>query len=225
MPELGNSVSSMVMSESPQENEPEYAKRMSWRLIIGFAVLGLIAAAIVLFMVTREVVPDGSIIDVRKLKQGEELQQGEYQRIDSPAGSLIIYRRTPSEVVDVNAYLDYLVDPNSLDSEQPSRARNEYRSSNTDYFIFYPNAVKSGCRIRYNAPSDFEYDEYYTPAPIHQSSHFSESCNRNLYDVSGRVLRTSNYTNELNLTVPKLKWLSDFRVQILDKKPVTEPQS
>lgn len=146
----------------------------------------------------------GQVFDVK------EMEPSSLKRFETQDGGQIwVYRRSDKEVAEINALAQYLVDPRSIESSQPSDLRNAFRSVKEEYFVFYPIAVKTECAVKYSPPSEFSYDEEYTRAPIHKYGHFREPCFGNLFDTAGRVLKIAEYHDEKNLSVPKVNWVSD----------------
>lgn len=146
----------------------------------------------------------GQVFDVK------DMEPSSLKRFEIEDGSQIwVYRRSDKEIAEINALAQYLVDPRSIDSAQPSDLRNAFRSVKEEYFVFQPITVKTACAVKYSPPSEFSYDEEYTRAPIHKYGHFREPCYGNLFDTAGRVLKIAEYHEEKNLSVPKVNWVSD----------------
>jgi len=51
-------------------------------------------------------------------------------------------------------------------------------------------------------------------AAISTLPYFTEPCEGRTWDTSGRLYRRSNYPLEKNLIVPKVRWVSEFKVLI-----------
>jgi Rieske Fe-S protein len=181
-----------------------------------FSVVALLGAYTTLnFFVERldkktEIV--GVVYDV------EGIEPGQYKRFTTSQGELWVYRRSVKEIAEVNALAQYLVDPRSVDSQQPSNLRNAFRSEKEEYFVFNPITPKQGCAVKFSPASEFGYDDDYTRAPVHKYGHFREPCNGNLFDTAGRIVKIASYSGELNLTVPHIKWLSATQFQLSSQK-------
>lgn len=139
----------------------------------------------------------------------KDMESGSIARFETDKGEQIwVYRRTDREIAEINALAQYLVDPRSIDSSQPSDLRTKFRSVKEEYFVFNPITLKTECAVKFSPPSEFSYDEEYTRAPIHRYGHFREPCYGNLFDTAGRVLKIAEYHNEKNLSVPRVDWIS-----------------
>lgn len=145
-----------------------------------------------------------------------DLAPGEFDVLTVNGQTLWAYHRTDKEIEQINRLSPFLVDPLSIESKQPETARNRFRSAKQAYFIFYPESPVLSCQVKFNAPSEFEYDELYTAAPIHEYTHFREPCEGHLFDTAGRVLKTGDYNGEKNLPVPNIIWTGDNKFVFLE---------
>lgn len=145
-----------------------------------------------------------------------DLEPGEFSILNINGKILWAYHRTEKEIEQISRLDPFLLDPLSIESQQPETARNRFRSAKRAYFIFYPESPVLKCRVKFNAPSEFGYDELYTVAPIHEYTHFREPCEGHLFDPAGRVLKTGDYNGEKNLTVPDIIWTGDNKFVLLE---------
>jgi len=131
-------------------------------------------------------------------------------------GPASIYRRTKTDRRDINEFAYLLQDPQSIYSKQPNNKQNRWRSTNTEYFIYYSFAPKRGCPINFNKPKKFDIS-WYEPPEVEALEHlpyFTEQCEGRTWDTSGRLYFRKGYPKEFNLTVPKTNWVSSTNVQV-----------
>ena len=141
-----------------------------------------------------------------------DMRPGETRAI----GRAAAYRRAEADKKSIDAFEALLFDPNSDQSAQPANAKNKWRSSNPDFFIYLPWAPKRLCGIEFIEPLRKIH-----PAPsfpefvvLKSMPHFVEPCNARFFDQSGRVLSRSGWPEEGNLIVPDTVWVSDKEVLV-----------
>ncbi len=139
-----------------------------------------------------------------------DIAPGEIRR----CGSSFVYHRTMSDKSSINNFTHLLDDPTSTQSEQPDSLRTEFRSENEDYFIFKPWAPNRHCVVELmeplkNAPWNPPEQKALETLP-----YFTEGCEGRTWDTSGRLYRRIGYPVERNLIVPKVRWVSKYKVLI-----------
>lgn len=131
-------------------------------------------------------------------------------------GRAVVYRRTDEDRAAVTKYLDLLVDPDSVQSKQPEKVQNRWRSENPDFFIFMPWAPTRGCGVTLNRPGSHAQDIAESEA-LKELAYFREPCDGRTWDTSGRLYKRPGYPPEKNLIVPQVKWISKTRILVYIK--------
>ena len=126
---------------------------------------------------------------------------------------LYAYRRTNQDKQNIDQYVHLLEDPNSDKSKQPESARNQWRSENEDFFIFFASAPERGCSVELKTifnrswkPQEYE--------AIKELPYFIEQCESRTWDTSGRIYSRKGAFSEYNLEVPRVEWLSNSSVRV-----------
>jgi len=127
-----------------------------------------------------------------------------------------IYKRTEHDKSNIKTFAYLLSDPQSIYSKQPKSTKNIWRSENSDYFIYYSWAPKKGCPITLKETINIQNNWYHPPEleALKILPYFTEQCEGRAWDTSGRLYHREGYPKELNLTVPKHKWVSSISVNI-----------
>ena len=129
-------------------------------------------------------------------------------------GRFSIYRRTPKDRSVVQEYIHLLADPGSAESEQSDTAKNEWRSENPEYFVFLPWAPERGCGVQLVTTGPGFLWDVPEAAALKELPFFTEPCEARAWDTSGRLYHRRGYPPERNLTVPKVRWMSDSEVLV-----------
>ena len=185
---------------------------MNRRSLLSFAVLGTVAIGVAMTAIPfakSMYVSAGrenaawTTCDVSGLPAGEMMT----------CGYAMIYHRTENDKSMVAKYAHLLADPKSLASEQPSGALNPWRSEREDYFIFRPWAPVRHCgvELRKVPPHWWEPPEL---EALKELPYFTEPCEGRAWDMSGRLYQRKGYPPEMNLIVPKVKWVSESKVLV-----------
>jgi len=134
------------------------------------------------------------------------LEPGQMMTVEWRGKPVWVVNRTPEMLRDVKACDDRVADPASKRSEQPSYARNEYRSLKPEYLVCVGICTHLGCSpvgVLKAEPEPFAADwkgGFYCP------------CHGSLYDLAGRVYKNKPAPD--NLVVPPYKFLSDTKLVI-----------
>ena len=117
-----------------------------------------------------------------------------------------IVHRTKEMLAAVRADDERVADPSSDNSEQPSYAKNEYRSRKPEYLVLVGICTHLGC-----SPVDRLKAE---PQPFEADWHggFYCPCHGSLFDLAGRVYKNKPAPD--NLVVPPYKFVSDTTLLI-----------
>lgn len=129
-------------------------------------------------------------------------------------GWAMVYRRTPLDKSSVRQFEYLLADAHSNESKQPESLRNQWRSESQDFFVLKAQAPARGCGVELKNPGVPQGWEPAEKAAILALPYFTEPCEGRTWDTSGRLYRRPNYPMEKNLTVPKVRWVSEFKVLI-----------
>ena len=109
--------------------------------------------------------------------------------------SILVVRRSAETIGSLQASLDQVQDPLSLDSNQPDYARNTLRSRHPQYFVSYAIGTDLGCTLK-----------------VLQDS-LQEICGRASYDLAGRALKGENEFS--NLSIPDYNFTNNFSTLII----------
>jgi ubiquinol-cytochrome c reductase iron-sulfur subunit len=137
-----------------------------------------------------------------------KLELGQMIRVKWRGKPVWIVNRTPEMLDSLTVLTPELRDPDSIESEQPEYAKNEYRSIKPEYAVLVGICTHLGCSPTYRpdvAPADLGPDwlgGYFCP------------CHGSRFDIAGRVY--SGVPAPLNLPVPPHRYLSETEVLIGD---------
>ena len=134
-------------------------------------------------------------INVSKLEAGQQVV-AEWR-----GKPVFIVRRTKEMLKDIEAEDGRVRDPKSKESEQPSYAKNEFRSREAEYLVLIGLCTHLGCSPKYHPeviPMDFDAKwkgGYYCP------------CHGSRFDLAGRVYK--GVPAPTNLVVPPYSFKGD----------------
>jgi ubiquinol-cytochrome c reductase iron-sulfur subunit len=138
-----------------------------------------------------------------------KIELGQMIRVKWRGKPVWVVNRT-QKMLDVLPTLDsQLRDPESLESEQPDYAQNEYRSIKPEYAVLIGICTHLGCSPTYRpdiAPADLGKD---------WKGGFFCPCHGSRFDLAGRVFK--GVPAPLNLVVPPYRYLSDTELLIGDE--------
>jgi ubiquinol-cytochrome c reductase iron-sulfur subunit len=138
-----------------------------------------------------------------------KIELGQMIRVKWRGKPVWVVNRT-QEMLDILPTLDsQLRDPESLESEQPDYAQNEYRSIKPEYAVLIGICTHLGCSPTYRpdiAPADLGKD---------WKGGFFCPCHGSRFDLAGRVFK--GVPAPLNLVVPPYRYLSDTELLIGDE--------
>jgi len=138
----------------------------------------------------------------------KHMRPGELHKLDF---GLWVYRRTADDLAALGTYERYLADPLSQKSQQPHALANLWRSDSREYFVFRPGAPKRYCSVEFVPANTRSYDSFPEGHIVSKLNHFYEPCDGRTFDASGRVFTRKEWPEELNLTVPKVKWVTETK--------------
>ena len=122
------------------------------------------------------------------------LQPGEMLTVEWNNQPIFILRRTLKMMQDLQNKVSELRDPLSLVDQQPSYAKNIYRSINPEFAVLVGICTHLGCVPQYQENiANVEQDGFYCP------------CHGSCFDSAGRVFK--NVPAPINLAVPPYHFL------------------
>jgi ubiquinol-cytochrome c reductase iron-sulfur subunit len=138
------------------------------------------------------------------------LQPGELRVFEWRGKPVWVLRRTKEMLESLKAVVPNLTDPESKHSEQPSYAKNEYRSLKPEYMVMEGVCTHLGCSPQLK-PADAKAEMggdwvggFYCP------------CHGSKFDYAGRVFRGAPAPT--NLVVPPYTFASDLALVIGEDK-------
>ena len=137
-----------------------------------------------------------------------KLEPGQMIRIKWRGKPVWIVNRTQNMLDTLPSLLQNLSDPDSVESEQPEYALNEYRSIKPEILVLIGICTHLGCSPTYRpdvAPADLGDD---------WKGGFFCPCHGSRFDIAGRVY--SGVPAPTNLPVPPHRYLSENEILIGD---------
>jgi hypothetical protein len=178
-------------------------KKLLSRLVYLTAIIGLIFAAVpfVNSLNPGEKAKNDAWVkcDLSELQEGEIMQ----------CGLAEVYKRTEIDKLSVSKYASFLEDRESKNSGQPEDLKNEWRSSDKNYFVYRPWAPIRGCKIEFMKAGLLQNWEPPEAVAMKNLPYYFERCEGRAWDMSGRLYHREGYPPEKNLIVPKTKWVSE----------------
>lgn len=137
-------------------------------------------------------------VDISKLEPGAQLT------VEWRGQPIWIINRTPETIKQLNKLDNQLRDPESKENQQPTYAKNLYRSIKENYLVLVGLCTHLGCVPTYRP--DFGGVEPNWPGG------FFCPCHGSKFDLAGRVFK--GVPAPLNLLVPPYKFISDTVIMI-----------
>ena len=192
------------MNHSDEEDNIDWQKRKL--LKAGACMLGGVGILAAMYPFIKSLEPTdeqlaahGTVtVDIRTLHQGEQIT------VAWQAKPVWIIRRSPSELAELTLANPDLLDPNSIQDQQPHFAQNAYRSLRPEILVLVGLCTHLGCIPNF-AP------QAHSIAP-NWSGGFLCPCHGSRYDLAGRVFK--NMPAPLNLAVPPYHFLDEHTVVI-----------
>ena len=110
-----------------------------------------------------------------------------------------ILRRTPDMLLQLQKVNPFLRDPDSLVPQQPSLAKNVFRSIKPDYLVLVGLCTHLGCSPKYKQAEQGSTSD--------DAGGFYCPCHGSRFDLSGRVFK--QVPAPINLLVPPYRFISD----------------
>jgi ubiquinol-cytochrome c reductase iron-sulfur subunit len=120
-----------------------------------------------------------------------------------------VVRRTPEMVAALQGHDEQLVDPQSVQAQQPDYARNPARAIRPDVFVAIGICTHLGC-----SPTNAPQGGNNPSLPADWPGGFFCPCHGSTFDGAGRVFR--NKPAPTNLEIPPHRYAGDTRILIGD---------
>lgn len=141
-------------------------------------------------------------VDISKLEPGQQVT------VAWRGKPVWIIRRTREMLQALESQIDILRDPDSLVEQQPSYAKNIFRSINPEYLVLVGICTHLGCSPKYIPTPN-------TLGP-HWPGGFYCPCHGSTFDLAGRVFK--GVPAPINLQVPPYYFLNDHIIIIGEDK-------
>jgi len=206
----GEQLMSEVSIDANKSAKPEQAQSTNRRkfLTVSTAVIGGlgVAAAAVPFIGSWQPSDKAKAAGADVTVDISGIQPGQLIRVMWRSQPVWVVRRTPELLASLSTHDDQLKDPNSENEQQPTFAKNGYRSLKEEYLILVGICTHLGCSPQHLIDGAFaEYAEGV-------SEGFFCPCHGSKFDMAGRVFQ--NVPAGLNLVVPPYQFVDDNTVII-----------
>lgn len=141
-------------------------------------------------------------VDLSKMEPGEQVT------VEWRGKPVWIIRRTPEMLKHLADDKAGLRDPDSLVEQQPSYAKNEYRSIKPEYLVLVGICTHLGCSPKYKP-----YEKELGPD---WPGGFYCPCHGSTFDLAGRVFKS--VPAPINLEVPPYRFISEHVIVIGEEK-------
>lgn len=138
-----------------------------------------------------------------------KIEPGQQAIVEWRGKPVWIIRRTKEMLTQLDTENAQLRDPDSLVEQQPSYAKNHYRSIRPEYLVLIGICTHLGCSPKYK-PIEREL------GPDWPGGFFCP-CHGSTFDLAGRVFK--NVPAPINLAVPPYRFVSDTRIIIGEDEP------
>lgn len=193
----------MTTEEDPDDDSIDWQKRKL--LKTGACVLGGIGvlAAAYPFLQSLEPTADQTAQNGTLTVDFSALHEGEQMTLLWQAKPLWVIRRTQAELAELALANPELLDPTSVQDQQPEFARNAYRSRRPDILVLVGLCTHLGCIPNF-LPA--------TNTLLNWQGGFLCPCHGSRYDLSGRVFK--NMPAPLNLLVPPYHFIDEHTLVV-----------
>ncbi len=166
----------------------------------GVGVLCALTPFITSWMPSAKALASGASIQVDLSK----LEPGQQVTVEWRGKPVWIIRRTSQMLHHLNDSKERLRDPDSLVAQQPTYAKNNYRSIKPDYLVLVGICTHLGCSPNYK-PIEKELGPDWAGG-------FYCPCHGSSFDLAGRVFK--NVPAPINLEVPPYRFVSEHMIVI-----------
>lgn len=133
-----------------------------------------------------------------------QLEPGQQATVEWRGRPVWIIRRTPEMLSHLSTNENELRDPESLVEQQPTYAKNKYRSINPEYLVLIGICTHLGCSPKYTP-------EVNALGPQWPGGFFCP-CHGSTFDLAGRVFK--GVPAPINLEVPPYKFINAHTIEI-----------
>lgn len=190
------------MSNAPVDNSRRRFLTVATSVVGGVGVIGAAVPFIASWNPSARAKAAGADIEVDISK----LEPGQMMRVEWQSKPVWIVRRTQAVLDALAEVEDQLRDPNSDEEQQPTFAKNRYRSLKAEYLILLGVCTHLGCSPQHL--KDGKFEEYAEGIP----EGFFCPCHGSKFDMAGRVFQS--VPAPLNMVVPPYYYIDDNRVLI-----------
>lgn len=170
-----------------------FGRRNTLRIIVRVMILMVFAwlAWVISGYMSQSIVPrEHSRLDVDLTN----LTPGDYMIVRSGPKKIIVWYRTDEMLKQLLNAQDYLQDPDSSSSKQPSAAANPYRSIDPRYLVVLASLQAPGCEVQ-----ALTGDHLHIPVTPWFGG-FKDTCRETYFDLAGRSYKSQQ--EQRNLDVP-----------------------
>ncbi len=188
------------MSNTPVDNSRRRFLTVATSVVGGVGVVGAAVPFIASWNPSERAKAAGADVEVDISK----LEPGQMMRVEWRSKPVWIVRRTKAILDALAGHEDQLRDPNSDEDQQPTFAKNRYRSLKEEYLVLVGVCTHLGCSPQHM--KDGQFEEFVEGVP----DGFFCPCHGSKFDMAGRVFQS--VPAPLNLAVPPYHYMDDNRI-------------
>ena len=190
--------------ETPQEESVDEQRRRfllnTTRVLGGVGALCALTPFVASWMPSAKAQAEGAPVQVDLSK----MEPGQQVTVAWRGKPVWIIRRTPDMLKHLDEDSSLLRDPDSLVAQQPTYAKNKYRSIKPDYLVLVGICTHLGCSPKYKP-----YEKELGPD---WPGGFYCPCHGSTFDLAGRVFKS--VPAPINLEVPPYRFISEHMIVI-----------
>ncbi|UAA38432.1 ubiquinol-cytochrome c reductase iron-sulfur subunit [Paraneptunicella aestuarii] len=190
------------MSNAPVDNSRRRFLTVATSVVGGVGVIGAAVPFVASWNPSARAKAAGADVEVDISK----LEPGQMMRVEWRSKPVWIVRRTQEILAALANHEDQLRDPASDVEQQPTFAKNRYRSLKEEYLVLVGVCTHLGCSPQHL--KDGAFSEYVEGVP----EGFFCPCHGSKFDMAGRVFQS--VPAPTNLVVPPYYYIDDNRILI-----------
>lgn len=190
------------MSNAPVDNSRRRFLTVATSVVGGVGVIGAAVPFVASWNPSARAKAAGADVEVDISK----LEPGQMMRVEWRSKPVWIVRRTKEILAALANHEDQLRDPASDVEQQPTFAKNRYRSLKEEYLVLVGVCTHLGCSPQHL--KDGAFAEYVEGVP----EGFFCPCHGSKFDMAGRVFQS--VPAPTNLVVPPYYYIDDNRILI-----------
>lgn len=194
------------MSNTPVDNSRRRFLTVATSVVGGVGVVGAAVPFIASWNPSERAKAAGADVEVDISK----LEPGQMMRVEWRSKPVWIVRRTKAILDALAGHEGQLRDPNSDEEQQPTFAKNRYRSLKEEYLVLVGVCTHLGCSPQHI--KDGQFEEFVEGVP----EGFFCPCHGSKFDMAGRVFQS--VPAPLNLAVPPYHYIDDNVILIGKEK-------